>query len=55
MKKQTKAPKLILRRELLANLQHVQGGLEQQSKLNDTVYRPAPTEYQCPSAGCGYA
>lgn len=55
MKKQTKAPKLTLKKELLANLQHAQGGAVQQSKLNDTVYHPAPTEYQCPSAGCGYA
>ena len=54
MKKQTKAPKLILKKEALANLQHARGGAVQ-SQLNDTVYHPAPTEYQCPSAGCGYA
>jgi hypothetical protein len=52
MKKQTNARKLVLKRELLADLQDVTGGDE--VKLNDTVYRPAPS-YNCATAGCGYA
>ena len=55
MKKQTKSPKLTLKKESLADLQRVHGGLYQQSRLEDTVYRPGPTEYQCPSVGCGNA
>lgn len=51
MKKQIKTKKLVLKKETMTSLQHVTGG----SRLNDTVYRPARTEYQCATDGCGYA
>ncbi len=53
MKKQTKARKLVLKKELLADLQDVTGG--NQPKLNDTVYHPAPSETCATAVGCGYA
>jgi hypothetical protein len=51
LKKQTKIQKLVLKKETMVSLQDVTGGLY----LNDTVYRPAPTEYRCATDGCGYA
>jgi hypothetical protein len=51
LKKQTKIQKLVLKKETMVSLQDVTGGLY----LNDTVYRPARTEYQCATDGCGYA
>jgi hypothetical protein len=41
MKKQVK--KLTLQRETVANLEKVNGGLVN-SQLNDTVYRPQPSD-----------
>jgi hypothetical protein len=52
MKKQTKARKLVLKKEVLADLQNVSGG--EGTVLIDTVYHPAPS-YNCATAGCGYA
>jgi hypothetical protein len=52
MKKQMKARKLVLKKEVLADLQDVTGG--EGTVLNDTVYHPAPS-YNCATAGCGYA
>ncbi len=53
MKKQTQARKLVLKKEVLADLQDVTGGAG--TVLIDTVYRPSPT-YNCATAvGCGYA
>lgn len=52
MKKQTtKVQKLVLKKETLTSLKQVTGG----SYYNDTVYRPAPTEYRCATWGCGNA
>ncbi len=56
MKKHLKANKLSIQRETLTRLQGVTGGLEAaQSKLNDTVYHPAPSETCATNVGCGYA
>ncbi|HEY4591797.1 MAG TPA: hypothetical protein VIJ61_05275 [Thermoanaerobaculia bacterium] len=54
MKKQLKPRKLVIKKELLASLENVSGGAYS-PYLNDTVYRPAPTEYQCATSGCGIA
>ncbi len=54
MKKQTKIQKLVLKKETMVSLQDVTGGAVN-SYINDTVYRPAPTEYRCATDGCGYA
>ena len=54
MKKQTMTRKLVLKKEVLANLQDVTGGLNP-IYVDDTVYRPAPTEYRCATWGCGNA
>ncbi len=53
MKKHLKANKLSIQRETLTRLQGVTGGVE--SKLNDTVYHPAPSETCATNVGCGYA
>jgi hypothetical protein len=55
LKKLTTTKKLVLKKETMAGLQHVTGGVYANSRLEDTVYRPAPTEYQCATAGCGNA
>lgn len=55
MKKHLKANKLSIQRETLTRLQDVTGGLAAQSKLNDTVYHPAPSETCATNVGCGYA
>jgi hypothetical protein len=55
LKKLTTTKKLVLKKETMASLQHVTGGSYVNSRLNDTVYRPARTEYQCATDGCGYA
>jgi hypothetical protein len=47
--------KLSIQRETLTRLQGVTGGLAQQSKLNDTVYHPSPSETCATNAGCGNA
>jgi hypothetical protein len=54
MKKQMKPRKLVIKKEILTSLENVNGGANY-PYLNDTVYRPAPTEYQCVTSGCGYA
>ena len=55
MKKLSTTKKFVLKKETMASLQHVTGGAYADSRLNDTVYRPAPTEYQCVTSGCGNA
>ena len=50
VKKQTGSKKLILSKETLTQMAQVYGGLQ----LNDTVYRPAPSDYctyTCTSCG----
>jgi hypothetical protein len=44
--------KLSIQRETLTRLQGVTGGLVQ---INDTVYRPAPSEMCATNVGCGNA
>ena len=56
MKKLSTTRKLVLKKETMAGLQHVTGGAYAESRLNDTVYRPGPTEYHCATEyGCGNA
>lgn len=55
MKKQMKTKRLSIQRETLTRLQGVTGGLAQQSKINDTVYHPAPSETCATNVGCGNA
>jgi hypothetical protein len=54
VKKQMKT-KLSIRRETLTTLQGVTGGLYAQSRLNDTVYHPSPSENCATNVGCGNA
>jgi hypothetical protein len=54
LKKQMKTKKLSIQRETLTRLQGVTGGLAQ-SQINDTVYRPAPSEMCATNVGCGNA
>ncbi len=44
MKKQMNAKKLTLQRETVANLESVNGGLAANSQINDTVWRPQPSD-----------